>query len=63
MDTRQGNIYSSEEEAIRAKVAKEFLAEVEPITEELLKITSGPMKGRVYKRTSTGIQRVLEAED
>ncbi len=58
MDTRQGNIYETEEDALKAGVPKEFVAKVEAINEEILRIVNGPFKGREYKRTSTGIIRV-----
>lgn len=57
MDTRNGNIYPSRELAEAAGVPDEHLVEIEP---EVVRVTSGPFKGRVYKRTSSGLERVDE---
>ena len=51
MDTRTGDIYPDLQAALDAGVPREHLAEVEPI---IVRVTSGPFKGRVYKRTPTG---------
>ena len=58
MDTRQGNIYPTLQDAIDAGVPGEHLAGVVPISDDVLSVTSGPMKGRFYKRTATGLIRV-----
>jgi|WetSurMetagenome_2_1015567.scaffolds.fasta_scaffold1049185_2 hypothetical protein len=60
MDDRQGNIYPSLDAAKAADVPDEHAHEVEAIYDELLRVTNGPFKGRVYRRTATGVVRVNE---
>lgn len=60
MDTRQGNIYPDHAAALAAGVPNEDVASVTPISDDILLVTSGPMKGRYYKRTATGLLRVME---
>lgn len=57
MDMRNGNIYPSHEAALLAGVPEEHIAEVEP---EVVLITFGPFKGRRYRRTATGLERIRE---
>ena len=59
MDMRNGNIYSDLEAALAAGVPPEHAVGVQP-EGDLLRITSGPFKGRTYRRTATGIARVDE---
>ena len=56
MDMRNGDIYPSKELALAAGVPEEHLAEVEPV---IVKVTSGPFKGRVYERTASGLRRIV----
>jgi len=60
MDTRQGNIYPTRQGAVDAGVPDFAIASVTPISDDVLRITSGPMKGRYYKRTATGLLRVTK---
>ena len=59
MDDRQGNIYESRQAALAAGVPDEHIQEVEPEF-GLLRVLSGPFKGRLYRRTATGLVRVTE---
>lgn len=47
MDMRTGDIYPDLQAALDAGVPAEHAAEVEP---EIVRVTSGPFKGRVYQR-------------
>lgn len=47
MDMRNGDIYPNRATAIAAGVPDHELAEIEP---EIVRITSGPFRGRVYER-------------
>ena len=58
MDDRNGNVYPSLAAALDAGVPAEHAKEVEAIYGELLRVTSGPFKGRTYRRTATGVVRV-----
>lgn len=49
MDMRTGDLYPSIEAALGAGVPREHLVEVEP---EIVRVTNGPFKGRVYQRNS-----------
>ena len=65
MDTRNGNLYSSEAAALFAGVPREHVAQVEPVFAdlELVRVTSGPFKGRCYRRLPNGnLQRDRTAE-
>jgi len=59
MDMRNGDLHPSLEAALAAGVPREYLAEVEP---EIVRVTSGPFKGRVYQRTRTGLERRIDLE-
>ena len=58
MDDRNGNIYPDWPAALAAGVPADHAHEVEAVYGELLRITSGPFKGRVYRRTANGLERV-----
>lgn len=47
MDMRNGDIYPSRAAALLAGVPADQIAEVEP---EIVRVTSGPFRGRVYER-------------
>jgi hypothetical protein len=55
MDTRNGNLYNTRDEAIAAGVPEQFIAPVN-VTEtgDVITVTSGPFKGRQYVRNSDG---------
>lgn len=59
MDTRNGDLYDSREAAVLAGVPDEHIAEVEI---EIVRVKSGPFKGRVYRRTNKGLIRIRSAE-
>lgn len=58
MDMRNGDIYDTPEAARAAGVPADQLEEVEVIGDEVVRITSGPFKGRLYRRTASGLQRM-----
>lgn len=58
MDMRNGAVYESVEAAKAAGVPNEHIAEVE----SLVRVTSGPFKGRVYQRTVSGLRRLKRLE-
>ncbi len=47
MDMRNGDIYQNRDAAIAAGVPDDQIAEVEP---EIVRVKSGPFRGRVYER-------------
>jgi len=47
MDTRTGDLYPDLAAALAAGVPREHAVEVEP---EIVRVTSGPFKGRRYQR-------------
>ena len=47
MDMRNGDMYRDRDEALAAGVPAEHVAEVEI---EIVRVTNGPFKGRVYQR-------------
>lgn len=55
MDTRNGDLYTNREAARLAGVPEDKIEEVTP---EVVRITSGPFKGRLYRRTPNGLVRV-----
>ena len=55
MDDRNGTLYPSREAAQQAGVPDEHIVTVEP---EVVLVTSGPFKGRRYRRTSKGLVRL-----
>lgn len=57
MDMRTGDVYPTLDAALNAGVPREHLAEVEPV---IVRVTSGPFKGRIYERTPTGLRRIKE---
>lgn len=57
MDDRQGNIYPTLQDALAAGVPPKHIQTVEPEF-GYLRVTSGPFKGRLYRRTATGLERV-----
>jgi hypothetical protein len=60
MDDRNGNIYPDRAAALAAGVPNEHAHEVEALYGELLRVTKGPFKGRTYRRTATGLERIDE---
>ena len=54
---RTGDLYQSVDAARAAGVPDEHIAEVEA---EVVRVTSGPFKGRVYRRTASGLERIDE---
>ena len=61
MDMRTGELYESREAAKAAGVPDEFLAEVE-VVPTIVRVTTGPFKGRVYQRTKDGLRRLRSQE-
>ena len=59
MDDRNGNLYPTIEAARKAGVPRKHIVEVEP---EVVCVTSGPFKGRRYRRTKSGLVRLKDAE-
>ena len=57
MDMRTGDLYQSREEALAAGVPEQFVVEVDHAG-EVVTVTAGPFKGRTYRRTSSGLQRL-----
>ena len=47
MDMRNGDIYPNRATALAAGVPEYEIAEIEP---EIVRVTSGPFRGRVYER-------------
>lgn len=47
MDMRNGDLYPNRATALAAGVPENEIAEVEP---EIVRVTTGPFKGRVYER-------------
>ena len=47
MDMRNGDIYPNRATALAAGVPEHEIAEIEP---EIVRVTSGPFRGRVYER-------------
>jgi hypothetical protein len=47
MDMRNGDIYPNRAAALAAGVPAHEIAEIEP---EIVRVTSGPFRGRVYER-------------
>ena len=60
MDMRTGALYPDVATAVTAGVPQDQLVEVEP---EIVRIVSGPFKGRVYRRTGSGLERLREREE
>lgn len=60
MDLRNGRTYSTKDEALSAGVPESDIAEVRerPGEEPLVRVTKGPFKNRVYRRTRHGLVRV-----
>ena len=58
MDMRNGYLYQTKEAAKAAGVPDEHIAEVENV----VRVLSGPFKGRVYRKLEHGIERLLELE-
>jgi hypothetical protein len=59
MDMRNGDIYPDLAAARAAGVPEEAIAEVEALDKglgELVRVTKGPFKGRIYERTKTGLR-------
>jgi len=60
MDMRNGDMYPSRAAAEAAGVPSEHIAEVEA---EIVRVTSGPFKGRVYRRNGNGnLLRITDEE-
>lgn len=49
MDMRNGDMYRSFDEARAAGVPDDYIVKVEP---EIVRVTNGPFKGRVYQRNA-----------
>lgn len=63
MDMRNGDLHASRDAALEAGVPSDEIAEVEPVAgsledPEIVRVTSGPFKGRVYERNR--VTRQLE---
>ena len=56
MDLRTGETYETREDAQKAGVPDSDIAEIVRADQSIpeVRFTSGPFKGRVYKRTSSG---------
>ena len=55
MDDRTQQLFSSPTAALRAGVPPQALVRVEE--KDLIRVTSGPFKGRVYQRLASGALR------
>lgn len=65
MDMRNGDLYPSREAALAAGVPADRIAQVKPVsgdTLEIVRIDTGPFRGRVYRRTATGLKRARNLE-
>ena len=63
MDMRDGSLYSDRELAILAGVPKRKIAEVSTdATQRIVKVTTGPFKGRIYERMLPGLKRRRDLE-
>lgn len=63
MDTRNLTMYASKEAALEAGVPEESLSEMQLIGDSTWNATSGPFKGRIYRRNHLGqMVRDREAE-
>lgn len=68
MDLRTGDLYASLAAGRAAGVPDDVLVEVtafggdEAVDPALIRITSGPFKGRVYQRTGKGLVRIRHLE-
>ena len=71
MDMSSGRLYPSRQAALDAGVPEHLVAEVVKVANEipgvggvcdLYRPTSGPMRGRIYERTRTGLLRRKDLE-
>ena len=63
MDTRNGDIYDSKSAALAAGVPEEAISELGEIAGGKWAATTGPFKGRIYRKNALGqMQRDKKAE-
>ena len=63
MDTRNGTLYASKDAALAAGVPEEAIAELGEVAGGKWAVTSGPFKGRIYRRNALGqMKRDRETE-
>ena len=63
MDTRNLDMYPTKDDALAAGVPEEHLSEMTPLEEKVWRATTGPFKGRIYRKNAAGqMQRDKQAE-
>lgn len=63
MDTRNLTMYATKDAAIEAGVPESAISEMQTIADSTWRATSGPFKGRIYRRNHLGqMERDREAE-